>query len=48
MSTVEKWLSGITALAIVATLVTNRNSPAVINSLAGGIGGIYKQAMGRG
>jgi hypothetical protein len=48
MSTVEKWLSGITALAIVATLVTNRNSPAVISSITGGVGGIYKNAMGRG
>lgn len=48
MSTIEKWLSGITALAVVATLVTNRNSPAVISSAAGGIGAIYKNAMGRG
>lgn len=47
MSTVEKWLTGITGLAVVATLVSNRNSPAVINSLFGGVGGVYRAAMGR-
>lgn len=47
MSTVEKWLTGITGLAVVATLVTNRNSPNVITSITNGIAGIYRAAMGR-
>ena len=47
MSGVEKWLTGITGLAIVATLVTNARSPQVITSLTGGIAGIYRAAMGR-
>lgn len=48
MSAVERWLSGITALAIIATVVSNKNSPNVIKATTGGIGGIYKIAMGRG
>jgi hypothetical protein len=47
MSTLEKWLTGITTLAIVATVVSNRNSPEVIKATSGGIAGIYKTAMGR-
>lgn len=47
MSVIEKWLAGITGLAIIATVVSNRNSPAVINSLGAGVSSIYKTAMGR-
>lgn len=47
MSTVEKWLTGVTALAIVATVVTNRTSPQVISSLFGGIASVYRSAQGR-
>lgn len=47
MEAVAKWLTGITALAIIATVVSNRNSPLVINSLTGGIANIYKTASGR-
>lgn len=44
MSTVEKWLAGITGLAIVATIFGSRNAPAIFNSVFGGIGGVYKSA----
>lgn len=47
MGTIERWLTGITVLAVIATVVTNRNSPQIIDSLTGGIAGIYKSAQGR-
>jgi predicted HAD superfamily phosphohydrolase YqeG len=47
METVAKWLAGITGLAIVATVVSNRNSPRVITSAANGIASIYRTASGR-
>lgn len=47
MSGVEKWLAGITGLAIIATVVSNRNSAAVLNSLFGGVSSLYRTAMAR-
>jgi hypothetical protein len=47
LTTVEKWLAGVTALAIIATVVSNRNSASVINSVFGGIGNVYQKASGR-
>lgn len=46
MSSIERWLAGITTLAIVATVVSNKNSPNVIKAGLGGIAGIYKSAKG--
>lgn len=43
----DKWLAGLTGLAIVATIVTNRNSAPVINAGSNGIAKIYKTTMGR-
>lgn len=44
MSTVEKWLTGVTTLAIVATAVASPYTSPILNSIFGGIGGVYKAA----
>lgn len=44
MSTVEKWLTGITTLAIVATVVASPYSSGIITSLANGVGTVYTKA----
>lgn len=46
MSTVEKWLTGVTTLAIVATVVASRYSAGVINALFGGVSNVYRAAKG--
>lgn len=47
MSTVEKWLTGVTTLAIVATLVASQYTAPIITATAGGIGTVYRAAKGK-
>lgn len=44
MSTVEKWLTGVTTLAIVATAVASPYTAPILNSIFGGIGTVYQKA----
>lgn len=47
MSTVEKWLTGVTTLAIVATAVASPYTAPILNSLFGGVGNVYKAAKAK-
>lgn len=44
MSSIERWLAGITGLAIVATVFSNKNSPNVIKAGFSGIASVYTAA----
>lgn len=44
MSAIQQWLAGITTLAIVATVVSNKNSPNVIKAGFGGVASVYTAA----
>ena len=44
MSVLQSWLAGVTTLAIIATVVSNKNSPNVIKAGFGGVASVYKAA----
>lgn len=44
MTAIQQWLAGITTLAIVATVVSNKNSPNVIKAAFSGVSGVYSSA----
>jgi len=44
MGTVEKWLTGVTVVAVVATAVSSPYTAGILNSLFGGIGNVYRSA----
>lgn len=46
MGTVEKWLVGLTTVAVVSTLVSSPYSANVINAIGNVIAGGYKAAKG--
>lgn len=46
MSTIEKWLTGVTVVAVVATAVASPYTAPILNSIFGGIGGVYRSAKG--
>lgn len=47
MNTVEKWLTGVTTLAIVATAVASPYTAPILTALFGGVGGVYRSAKAR-
>lgn len=47
MSTVEKWLTGVTTVAVVATLVASPYTAPILTATFGGIGTVYSRAKGR-
>lgn len=46
MNTVGKWLTGVTAVAIVATAVSSSYTANIITSLFGGVAKVYSAAKG--
>ncbi len=44
MSSIEKWLTGITTLAIVATIVASPYSSSIITSAGNAVGTVYQRA----
>lgn len=44
MSVVEKWLTGVTVVAVVATAVASPYTAPILNSVFGGIANVYKSA----
>ena len=47
MSSVERWLTGVTVLAVVATVVASPYSGPIIGQLFGGVANVYKAAKAR-
>lgn len=43
-SAVEKWLTGVTTLAIVATAVSSKYTSGILTSLFGGVAKVYQGA----
>lgn len=46
MNTVEKWLTGVTTLAIIATGVASPYTAPILSAIFGGIGNVYSKAKG--
>lgn len=46
MNTVEKWITGVTAVALLATAVTSKYTAPILGQIFGGIAGVYKSAKG--
>jgi hypothetical protein len=44
MSTVEKWLTGVTTLAIVATLVSSKYTAGILTAGGGAVAKVYQGA----
>ena len=44
MSTVEAWLTGVTVVAVVATAVASPYTAPILNSIFGGVAGVYRAA----
>jgi hypothetical protein len=44
VGTVEKWLTGVTVVAVVATVAASPYSAGIFNSIFGGIAGVYRSA----
>jgi hypothetical protein len=42
VNTIEKWLTGLTVVAVVSTVVTSPYSGSVINAIGGVISGAYR------
>lgn len=44
MSSVEKWLTGVTVVAVVATAVSSSQTAPILTALFGGIAKVYQGA----